>query len=231
MTIRIPSDKSRLLLVEGADDVVFFRKLTEHLDISHQIHLVNYEGRNNLLNYLIAILSDANFANNREHIGIVRDADYNTNAFDSVISALKNTNKKVSSKNKFAIPPKPLTRSTESPYVSVLIVPVGTEGALEDLILAALQVDPIMPCVNDYFECLKKVGKKVGWQISRHRESKSKLSVFISGKNAVSNHATQRDTKRKFLREAVGMSWWRAEFWEHESFNDAKAFLRQLVMD
>jgi len=227
MTRQIRSDEPRLLLVEGTDDVVFFRKLAEHLGISHQIHLVNYEGRDNLSNYLIAILSHPNFANNREHIGIVCDADYNTNAFDSVVSALKNTNKGVGSKNKFAIPPKPLTRSTGSPYVSVLIVPVGTEGALEDLVLAALQADPIMPCVNDYFECLKKVGL----QISRNRESKSKLSVFISGKITDSNHATQRDTKRRFLREAVSMSWWRAEFWEHESFDDARAFLRQLVMD
>ena len=227
MTRKIPGDKPRLLLVEGTDDEVFFCKLAEYLGISSQIYLVNCKGKNNLSNYLIAILQDGYFAS-RRHIGIVRDSDYNTDAaFDSVISALDNANKNTNSKNKFLIPSKSLVRSTGSPSVSVLLVPVGTEGALEDLVLAALQADPIMSCVNDYFECLTKVGL----QISKNRVSKSKLSVFISGKIADSKQATGRDTRRKFLREAVAMTWWRSELWEHESFNDAKTFLQQLAAD
>ena len=226
MTIKIPDDKPCLLLVEGVDDKVFFRKLAEHLGISSQIYLVNYGGKNNLKNYLPAILTDGYLAK-RRHVGIVRDSDYNTNAFDSVVSALDNTNKSANSKSKFSIPPEPLVRSAELPYVSILPLPVDTEGSLEGLVLDALQADPIMPCVNDYFACLTKVGL----QISKNRASKSKLSVFISGKIVDSSQSAGRDVRRKFLREAVGMSWWDDELWKHDSFNDAKAFLQQLAAD
>ena len=225
MTIKIPADKPRLLLVEGADDKEFFRKLAEHLGIRDQIYLVEYQGKSNLVNYLTAILQDGHFAN-RRHIGIVQDSDYNTNAFDSVISALNTANEN-SSKDKFSRPPEALVPSTELPYVSVLPVPLDAEGSLEDLVLTALQADPIMPCVNDYFACLTKIGL----QIAPNRASKSKLNVFIAGKIADREQATRRDTNRKFLREAVAMNWWIPELWAHESFNDAKAFLRQLAAD
>lgn len=225
MTTKIPADKPRLLLVEGADDKEFFRKLAEHLGIRDRIHLVEYHGNKNLVNYLIAILQDEHFAN-RRHIGIVRDSDYNTNAFNSVISALDTANRN-SSKDKFSIPPEVLAPSTELPYVSVLPVPLDSEGSLEDLVLDALQADPIMPCVNDYFACLTKGGV----QIAPNRVSKSKLNVFITGKIVDREQATRRDARRKFLREAVAMNWWRPELWEHESFNDAKAFLQWLAAD
>ena len=225
MTTKIPADKPRLLLVEGADDKEFFRKLAEHLGIRDRIHLVEYQGKGNLDNYLIMILQDGHFAN-RKYIGIVQDSDYNTNAFNSVISKLKKANRN-SSKDNFSIPPEALVPSTELPYVSVLPVPLDSEGSLEDLVLAALQADPIMPCVNDYFACLTKGGV----QIALNRASKSKLNVFIAGKIADREQITRSDARRKFLREAVAMTWWRPEFWEHESFNDAKAFLQWLVAD
>ena len=106
MTIKIPDDEPRLLLVEGADDKEFFRKLAEHLGIRDRIYLVEYQGKSNLVKYLIMILQDGHFAN-RRHIGIVQDSDYNTNAFDSVISALKKANRN-SSKDKFQFLQKPL---------------------------------------------------------------------------------------------------------------------------
>ena len=225
MTTKIPADKPRLLLVEGADDKEFFRKLAEHLGIRDRIYLVECEGKSNLVKYLIMILQDGHFAK-RRHIGIVQDSDYNTNAFDSVISALKKANRN-SSKDKFSIPSKPLVPSTELPYVSILPVPLDSEGSLEDLVLATLQADPIMPCVDDYFACLTKGGV----QIAPNRASKSKLNVFITGKIADREQITRSDARRKFLREAVAMTWWRPELWEHESFNDAKAFLQWIAAD
>ena len=225
MTTKIPDNEPRLLLVEGADDKEFFRKLAEHLGISDQIYLVECEGKSNLADYLIMILQDGHFAK-RRHIGIVQDSDYNTNAFNSVISTLKKANRN-SSKDKFSIPSKPLVPSTELPYVSILPVPLDSEGSLEDLVLAALQADPIMPCVDDYFACLTKGGV----QIAPNRASKSKLNVFITGKIADREQITRSDARRKFLREAVAMTWWRPELWEHESFNDVKAFLQWIAAD
>ena len=91
--IKIDENAARLLLVEGRDDEVFSVKLLEHMGISDDILVVSYGGKHNLKNYLLAILNDVNYARNRQHIGIVRDADYNTNAFDSVVSALGHANR------------------------------------------------------------------------------------------------------------------------------------------
>ena len=152
--IQIDVNADRLLLVEGADDEVFFLKLVEHMGISDDIHIVSYGGKDNLNRYLLAILYDVNYSRNRQHIGIVRDADYNTNAFDSVVSALGYADDNRGSSNRFSIPQRALVRSEEAPYISVLVVPPNDEGALEDLVVDVLKNEPIMSCVNGYFECL-----------------------------------------------------------------------------
>ena len=168
-----------------------------------------------------------NYARNRQHIGIVRDADYNTNAFDSVVSALGHANDNRGADNKFSIPHRALARSEAAPYVSVLIVPPDDEGALEDLVVDALTTEPIMSCVYEYFECL--TGQ--GISISKERHSKNQLSVFMSGAAVDTDFATNRDSRRKFLREAVAMQWWRAELWQHDNFRVIKDFLTQLHTD
>ena len=199
--IKIDENSDRLLLVEGPDDEVFFQKLAEHMGISGDIHFVSYGGKDNLQRYLLAILNDVNFSRNRKHIGIVRDADYNTDAFDSVVSALRRANGHRGISNEFSIPRRALARSEEAPYASVLILPPDDEGALEDLVVDALKTEPIMSCVNEYFECLTKQGIST----SQERYSKNKLSVFISGAAVDTDYATNRDSRRKFLREAVAM--------------------------
>lgn len=225
--IKIDEGFDRLLLVEGPDDEVFFLKLVEHMGISDDIHIVSYGGKDNLQRYLLAVLSDVNFSRNRKQIGIVRDADYNTDAFGSVVSALKQANGNRGTSNEYSIPQRVLVRSDAAPYVSVLVLPPDDEGALEDLVVDALKTEPIMSCVDEYFECLTEQG--IG--ISRERFSKNKLSVFISGAAVDIDYATNRDSRRKFLREAVAMQWWRAELWQHDNFRVIKDFLTQLHTD
>ncbi len=225
--IKIDEGFDRLLLVEGPDDEVFFLKLFEHMGISDDIHIVSYGGKDNLQRYLLAILSDVNFSRNRRHIGIVRDADYNTDAFDSVVSALKQANGNRGTSNGYSIPQRALALSDAAPYVSVLVLPPDKEGALEDLVVDALKTEPIMSCVDEYFECLTRQGIA----ITRERLSKNKLSVFISGAAVDIDYATNRDSRRKFLREAVAMQWWRAELWQHDNFRVIKNFLTQLHTD
>ena len=61
---------------------------------------------------------------------------------------------------------------------------------------------------------------------------RSKLSVYISGKILDEKYATNDDSRRWFLTQAVEMKWWQDEnMWEREAFNDAKAFLQQLLED
>jgi len=186
---------------------VFFFKLVEHMGISDDIQIFSYGGKDNLKRYLLAILSDVNYSRNRQHIGIVRDADYNTDAFDSVVSALGHANDNRGTGNKFSIPRGALVRSEARPFVSVLILPPDGEGSLEDVIVDVLKTESIMSCVNEYFECL--TGQ--GISISRERHSRNKLSAFISGAAVDTDFATNRDSRRKFLREAVAMQWWRAD--------------------
>ena len=225
--IKIDANAARLLLVEGRDDEVFFLKLLEHMGISDDILVVSYGGKDNLKRYLLAILNDVNYARNRQHIGIVRDADYNTDAFDSVVSALGHANDNRGTDNEFSIPQRVLVRSEKAPFVSVLILPPDDEGALEDLIIDALKTEPIMSCVNEYFDCL--TGQ--GISISKERHSRNKLSVFISGAAVDTDFATNRDSRRKFLREAVAMRWWSAELWQHDNFKVIKDFLTHLHTD
>ena len=216
-----------VLLVEGSDDEVFFRKFAQHLSIDSDLHIVPVGGVNNLRSYLLSILNDTNFPRNRKHIGIVRDSDRNTNAFDSVVSALEYANRNRGTAHKFSIPPTKETKSNEAPYVSVLTLPPDEHGTLEDVVMDALKADPIMPCVEDYFDCLSKFMKNV----SQERMSKSRLSVFISGKIIDMDEANNRDSKRKFLREAVAMNWWHPDLWYHPKFKPIETFLKQLLDD
>lgn len=225
--IKIDESADRLLLVEGADDEVFFLKLVDHMGISGDMHIVSYGGKDNLKSYILTILNDVNYSRNRQHIGIVRDADYNTDAFASVVSALRHANDNRGTSNKFSIPQGMLTRSEEAPYVSILVLPPNDEGALEDLVVDVLKTEPIMSCVNEYFACL--TGQGIG--ISKERYSRNKLSVFISGAAVDTDYATNRDSRRKFLREAVAMQWWRADLWQHDNFRLIKDFLTQLRTD
>ena len=216
-----------LLLVEGSDDEVFFKKLMQHMQIDDEIHIVPYGGKTKLSSYLLAILNDTNYPNNRKHIGIVRDSDRNSNAFDSVTSALEFANKNRGTVHKFSIPTAAQTRSAEAPYVSVLTLPPDEQGTLEDVVMDALKADPIMPCVESYFECLTPLMTNV----SEERRSKSRLSVFVSGKVIDLDEASNRDSKRKFLREAVAMNWWKPELWKHPKLKPIEDFLRLLLAD
>ena len=227
MTELIPEGPSRLLLVEGKEDKEFFIQLGSHLKFPEGIPwILKYEGKNNLAGFLYQLIQNSNFKQVSQ-IGIVRDADYGTDALRSVQDALRNAN--ANSPRPLPVPKTVIEPSEGSPKVSVLILPSEKrDGMLEDLVLDALNDDPITPCVNDFFTCLKD--RKV--EIVQERLSKARVRVFITGKNVDRQASVRGDTDKPRLSDIYKMSWWRgAAFWEHESFNEAKAFLRQLVVD
>ena len=220
MTELIPEGASRLLLVEGREDKQFFIQLGYPSELPC---ILQYEGKNNLAGFLYQLIQNSNFKQVSQ-IGIVRDADYGTDAFQSVRTAIKNAN--ANSPRQLPVPETVIEPSEGSPKVSVLILPSEKrDGMLEDLVLDALNDDPITPCVNDFFTCLKD--RKV--EIVQERLSKARVRVFITGKNVDRQAAVSNDTDKLYLSDIYKMSWWRDEFWNHEGFNEAKAFLRQLV--
>ncbi len=224
MTQLIPSGKTRLLLVEGQDDKEFFIQLGRHLgfDESTPIHILEYGGKDALAQRLFQLTQLQSF-NTVANIGVVRDADYGTDAVQSIQDAIRTCNR--NSPIELPIPQSSFEPSSGQPAVSVLLLPAaGREGMLEDLVLEALSGDPVINCVEEFFACLQRSDIPV----AKHRLPKAKARVFISGKNA-SDAAVSNDINRKYLSDIYRMSWWKSEIWNHPAFDDAKAFLSQLL--
>ena len=227
MTQLIPTGKTRLLLVEGRDDKEFFIQLGKYLgfDDKTPLHIIEYGGKDGLSQRLFQ-LGQLPESDSISDIGIVRDADYETDAFQSAIDAIRTCNRH--SEKHLPIPSSVLQVSDGRPRVSVLVVPdAGREGMLEDLVLEALKGDPVANCVDEYFACLLRSDI----QVAGHRLPKARARVFISGKNAGADSFSD-DSDKSYLSDIYKMSWWTANnLWDHPTFDDAKDFLRQLLAD
>ncbi|MCY4538390.1 MAG: hypothetical protein OXE52_09210 [Chloroflexi bacterium] len=228
----IPEGKTRLLLVEGSDDKMFFESLVAHLESKAQqlLDLTGFEvlpfgGAQNLVNSLELLARDPRY-DKVSHIGIVRDSDYNTDAFASVCSAINRFNSQPPTTN-LPVPREVFLPTDEYPRVSVLTMPLNSEGTLESVVLTALKDDAIMSCVNDYFTCIENAD--IYTDLAENRLPKSKLAVLIAGKSADRNSARVPDVKRRLLHNVYSMTWLPNDFWENESFDDAKSFLTLLL--
>ncbi len=228
--------KLRLLVVEGAGDKYFFTKLLERLGKKDCFEFVDCEGKDNLDKELTNILNRDDFAQITD-VGIVLDNDYpenriGINAFAPVIEAIDVANNNFIENNpdisrSLSKPRTPREKTKDFPRISVLLFPSDNDdGAVEDLVFSALPKDNILDCVNAYFSCLSDAGVKA----KEARLPKSKLSVYISGKVTDEDLARHDDAKRLFLTQALDMKWWEEEgMWNKRAFDDAKAFLTQLL--
>jgi hypothetical protein len=87
-------------------------------------------------------------------LGITRDADDSArSAFQSICSGLRNA--------RLPVPNKLGEITTTTPQISILILPDNqNNGMLEDVCLAALRSEPILSCIDDYFNCIyQKIGQ------------------------------------------------------------------------
>ena len=236
MTNKPPNNKLRLLVVEGPGDAYFFTKLLEHLGMKDRFEFVDCEGKHNLDAELTNILNRDDFAQITD-IGIVLDNDYPENRngkspFATVIESIDVANENYTENNpsisrELPKPHEPRVKTANSPRVSVLLLPSDEgDGAVENLVFAALPKDSVLDCVDAYFACLCDAGVKA----NEARLSKSKLSVYLSGKVTDEDYARHDDAKRAFLTQAVDMKWWADEnMWDKPTFDDAKTFLTQLL--
>jgi len=231
MIDQIPEGKTRLLLVEGKDDIEFFERLAMYLQslgtsLSNytKCEFTQYGGKSKLSGYLFQIVNHPRFSQ-LTHIGIVRDFDFNTDALSSIISAISTANME-SGKNALPIPQTILRPTAERPFVTALPIPLDREGALETILLEVFGADPIMSCVDEYFRCIEKSPNAC---VLEQRLDKQRLHVFIAGKKVDRTQSTQDDVKRNMLRNIYSMTWLPDDFWEHTIFDDAKAFLAQLL--
>jgi hypothetical protein len=194
--------ESRVLVVEGKDEELFFGALISHLGLEG-VEIRPIGGKTVTRPQLAALKSDPGFAQ-VTCLAIVRDADTDPGAaFQSVCDALRAAG--------LPVPERTLVRAGRDPQVAVMIVPdEDTPGALEDLCLAAVAGDPAMTCVEQYLQCLEKQGIPLS-----HHEAKGKIHAFL---------ASRPEPDRR-LGEAAQKGYWP---WDDRAFERARTFL-QLV--
>jgi hypothetical protein len=225
MKKKIPAGKTRLLLVEGKEDKEFFIRLGSHLQFTDAVPLeiIQYEGESNLETILKLIRLDPNFKN-ITHIGIVRDADYEINAFTRVQQALMASNQEKVDAPLYSIPTQARQFTTDTPSTGILILPEGTEGMLEDILLAAFADDPALQCVDIFFECVGQFG-----QLVRERMPKARVRALITAKNVDRLQSSGSDVNKGYLSDIFAMSWWNDDRWNHPVFDQVRSFLLHLA--
>jgi hypothetical protein len=145
--------KPKLLIGEGKEEVDFFTAFLTHLNIT-DVQVEQYGGKQELPSYLRTLAVRPGYLN-VVSLGITRDADDSAqSAFQSVCSSLNRAS--------LPVPSKPGEIVGDSPQVSIMILPDGqNSGMLEDLFLTAIETDPVLPCVDEYFDCVYRTsGRK-----------------------------------------------------------------------
>ena len=227
MNIRIPQGKSRLMGVEGKEDQEFFIQLAKHMNVldSWPLQIEQLDGKGNFGEYLLALTRHPRFGK-LTAIGIVRDADFGTNSFQSVQDTIQSANRK--NPRQLPVPQQVMELAHGTPNTGVLILPSSErEGMIEDLVMDLFQGDPVNLCVDAFFTCLRENNVP----ISQERLPKARLRTYITGKNLgfFDEEVNGGDSGRQYLSDVFHMSWWKDEFWDHLAFDDAKTFIRQLL--
>lgn len=138
--------KPKLLIGEGKEEVDFFTVFLTHLNIS-DVQVEQYGEKSGLPSYLKTLRVRPGYLNIIS-LGITRDADNSAqSAFQSVGGALNRAS--------LPVPKQPGEIVGDIPKVSVMILPDDRRnGMLEDLCLDAISTDPVLRCVDEYFDCV-----------------------------------------------------------------------------
>lgn len=192
----------KLLLVEGKSAKYFFIALLQHMALEG-IMVYDFGGVSELKGYLKAVCRISQFTRMVKSIGIVRDAEKDADAaFHSVCSALSGAS--------LPVPKQPTTQTDQTPKVNVMILPdPQTPGMLETLCLRSVENDPVISCIDPYFEC---VAKQTG---APSNIDKAKAQAFLAS----------RPKPGLLLGEAASKGYWD---WESVAFDNLKQFMRSL---
>lgn len=169
-TIQITSRK--LVVVEGKDDERFFSTLLRQVGLT-DVQCIGLGGRDEMgkTETWKAIVATPGFAA-VEALAIVRDADDNPQgAFQSVTDTLRKVG--------LPSPSAPFQIGQGTPRVCVIILPdAGDKGDLEDLCLRSLANEPVMECVEQFWECVQRREKHPPRKVS-----KAKLHAYLSSRS------------------------------------------------
>lgn len=161
---------SKLLLVEGNDELWFSRSLLRCLGLSAEVQILKYDGKQKL-RPLLSTLSRAPGYSELESLGVTRDADESFgSAFESVRSSLENA--------ELDVPESSVMPTQGTPRVSVYIFPdCANPGMLETLCLSAVQEDAAMPCVEQFLQCLEECAS-----MPSKSPGKARAHVFLASR-------------------------------------------------
>ncbi len=194
--------KPKLLIGEGKEEVDFFTAFLAHLYITN-VQVEQYGGKQGLPRYLSTLVVRPGYLD-VVSLGITRDADNSAQgAFQSVCNSLHRVS--------LSVPNQPGEIVGDSPQVSVMILPHGQEkGMLEDLCLAAVKTDPVLQCVDEYFDCVyRTVGREP------NNMAKARVHAWLS---------SQIEPDKR-LGEAAKAGYWP---WDSPGFDSLKQFLQAL---
>lgn len=145
-------EKEKLLAVEGADEVNFFKVLLKHIGIE-DVDIRDVAGKEQYKEKLPILIRTSGFEKVKI-LGITRDADRNAEgAYESLVNTLKDIGLSV---------PETVNFFTEGkPRVGIYILPGNNRnGELETLCLETVEDNPAMECVDKFIECAKKLKDK-----------------------------------------------------------------------
>lgn len=199
-----PINKNKLLLVEGKDELNFFSALFKHLSISN-IQIIEVGGKIKFKDELPALMNDPNFPSVRS-LGYVRDADVNANdTLKSIQGTLKKYNLPVPKKSEdFA--------NNDQIKIGIFILPgLQNEGMLENLCLETVSDHTVMPCINQFLECIEKKSKE-----PPKNKSKAKAHSFLAA-------MPESDLR---VGEAAKKGYWN---FNHSALQPLTVFLKKLA--
>lgn len=206
-----------ILLVEGMDDSLFFRRIMERRERegrrSEGIQVVPYGGKDNFGNFLTSTLIPRLVSSDIvEAIGVTRDADADfARAFQSIGGSLRVAG--------LPSPSLPLTFEHgtfdgDAIQVAAYVMPDNASpGDLETLCLNAVSQSPAMPCVDRYFSCLQEIDHLPG------QESKARLRAFLS---------SNQDNPNLLIGQAIAAG---VTPWDSPVFDGIHRLLDMLVAD
>ena len=192
----------KVMVVEGKDDVGFFVKMLDKLNI-FGVYVASLGGKDKFNDDLPDLQKRPAFSD-ITHFGVIRDQDID-NAFESVANILS---RKMGFKN---IPSENGQFVSGTPLIGIFIMPGNSirGKTLEDLCLKTVEDHPAMQCVNEFASCASALENKP------KNMAKAKAQTFLAAQPEIVN--------------SVGLG---AEknYWDFDSpsLNELKQFLNNL---
>jgi hypothetical protein len=197
-------DQFCLLVGEGKDEEKFFQALLGSLG-RKDIQVESFGGKPKLKDYLRGLKVRTGFSG-LTRLGLVLDADEDPQA------ALRQIQDALLATALPALIPSSSQGTAGVLRTYALILPSSTErGMLEDLCLAALAEDPVLGCVDSYFDCVRKTRPP----LPRHL-SKARLKTWL---------ASREPPDLQSLGIAAEKGWFD---WNHAAFTPLRQFVQAL---